>query len=131
MGGRVRALFLLGCLLMSVPAWSAPAAQTGWAQDESDLAADPAVTFGQLPNGMRYAVMHNTMPPGQVSFRLRFDVGSMMEEPGQAGIAHYLEHMAFRGSTHVADGDVFKRMQRLGASLGADTNAQTGLDFTL
>ena len=131
MGVRVRVLVLLGCLLTAIPAFSAPAAKTGWAQDESDLAADPAVTFGQLPNGMRYAVMHNAMPPGQVSFRLRFDVGSMMEEPGQEGIAHYLEHMAFRGSAHVPDGDVFKRMQRLGAALGADTNAQTGLDYTL
>ena len=127
----MRAFVLLACMLLSLSAFAAPAAKTGWAQDESDLAADPSVTFGQLPNGMRYAVMHNVMPPGQVSFRLRFDVGSMMEEKGQAGLAHYLEHMAFRGSTHVADGDVFKRMQRLGSALGADTNAQTGFDYTL
>ena len=127
----MRVLALLFCLLITFPVLAAPAAKTGWAQDQSDLAADPAVTFGQLPNGMRYAVMHNAMPSGQVSFRLRFDVGSMMEEKGQAGIAHYLEHMAFRGSTHVRDGDVFKRMQRLGAALGADTNAQTGDDSTL
>ncbi len=127
---------LVGCLLISSSVWAAapsssPSIKTGWAQDQSDLTADPAVTFGQLPNGMRYAIMHNAMPPGQVSFRLRFDVGSLMEEKGQFGIAHYLEHMAFRGSTHVVDGDVFKRMQRLGAALGADTNAQTGYDFTI
>jgi len=127
----VRVLVLLGCLLISVPAFAAPAAKTGWAQDESDLPADPNVTFGELPNGLRYAVMHNAMPPGQVSFRLRFDAGSMMEEKGQSGLAHYLEHMAFRGSTHIKDGDVFKRMQRLGAALGADTNAQTGYDYTI
>jgi len=130
MGGCVRVLLFFFCLLFLSSAEAAPAAKTGWAQDESDLTADPAVTFGRLPNGMRYAVMHNEMPPGQVSFRLRFDVGSMMEQEGQAGIAHYLEHMAFRGSVHVPDGDVFKRMERLGAALGADTNAQTGYDFT-
>ncbi len=132
MGADLRVLVLFVCLLTISPVWAAaPAPKTGWPQDESDLPADPAVTFGQLQNGLHYAVMHNQMPPGQVSFRLRLDVGSMMEEPGQAGIAHYLEHMAFRGSAHIRDGDVFRRMQRLGAALGADTNAQTGYDYTI
>ena len=55
----------------------------------------------------------------------------MMEGAGQAGIAHFLEHMAFRGSAHIKDGEVFRRMERLGAAPGADTNAYTGYDETV
>src|SRR5262249_15158468 len=50
-----------------------------WPQAHSDLKADPAIRFGALPNGMRYAIMRNQTPPGQVSMRLHFDVGSLME----------------------------------------------------
>ncbi|MEE2850002.1 MAG: insulinase family protein, partial [Pseudomonadota bacterium] len=50
-----------------------------WAQSASDVPADPAVRYGLLPNGMRYALMHNATPPGQASFRLRIDAGSLME----------------------------------------------------
>ncbi len=70
-------------------------------------------------------------PPGQVSFRFRIGAGSIQETPNQQGIAHFLEHMAFRGSTHVPDGEVFRRMERLGAALGADTNASTGWTETV
>ena len=59
-----------------------------------------------LPNGMRYAIRRNTSPKGAVSVRLRMAVGSLMERDNEQGIAHMLEHMAFRGSEHVADGDV-------------------------
>ncbi|MDR3437654.1 insulinase family protein [Telmatospirillum sp.] len=97
-----------------------------WPQSISDLPADPNVHFGTLSNGMRYAVLKNATPPGEVSFRLRVGVGSIEENEAQRGLAHFLEHMAFRGSTHVPEGEVFRRMERLGAALGADTNASTG-----
>src|SRR5438128_10301032 len=57
-----------------------------WPQAHSDLAADPNVRFGALPNGMRYAIMHNATPPGQASLRLRIGAGSMMETDAQAGL---------------------------------------------
>lgn len=38
-----------------------------WAQTRSDLPADPALRFGTLANGMRYAIRRNTTPPGQVA----------------------------------------------------------------
>ena len=49
-----------------------------------DIAPDPAVRFGTLPNGMRYALQRSASPPGQASIRLRFDAGSMMETGAQA-----------------------------------------------
>ena len=102
-----------------------------WPQVHSDLKADPAIHFGVLPNGMRYAIMRNATPPGQVSMRLRFNVGSLMERDEQQGLAHFLEHMAFNGSTNVPTrGDMVKDLERLGLAFGADTNAGTGFDAT-
>ena len=102
-----------------------------WAQTLSDIPADAAVRFGTLSNGMRYAILKNTMPPGQVSFRFRIAAGSLQETAKQQGLAHFLEHMAFRGSTHVPEGEVFHRMERLGAAPGADTNAFTSFSETV
>ena len=52
-----------------------------------------------------------------------------MEPDDQQGLAHFLEHMAFNGSTHVPDrGEMVKDLERLGLAFGADTNAQTGFD---
>lgn len=96
-----------------------------WPQLTSDLPADPDVRFGTLPNGMRYAIRRNSSPKGAVSVRLRMQVGSLMERDDEQGIAHMLEHMAFRGSQHVGDGDVVRKLQSLGLTFGADTNAYT------
>jgi zinc protease len=96
-----------------------------WPQAESDLAPDPAVTFGTLANGMRYAIMPNHMPKGQVSLRFRIDAGSLQESESQRGLAHFLEHMAFRGSAHVRDNEAFRILERFGAAMGADSNAYT------
>ena len=96
-----------------------------WPQAHSDLAPDPAVRFGVLANGMRYAVMRNATPAGQTALRLRIGSGSLEESDAQQGLAHVLEHMSFKGSAHVPAGEMVKTLQRLGLSFGADTNAET------
>ena len=101
-----------------------------WAQAVSDVPTDPAVRFGVLPNGMRYAIRHNATPPHQAALRLRIDAGSLSERDDQQGLAHFLEHMAFNGSTHIAEGDMTKNLERLGMSFGGDTNAETSFDQT-
>ncbi|CAN5290538.1 insulinase family protein [soil metagenome] len=101
-----------------------------WAQTISDLPADSAVRYGILPNGMRYAILRNATPPNQAALRLRIDAGSLSERDDQKGLAHFLEHMAFNGSTHIAEGDMTKNLERLGMSFGGDTNAQTRFDET-
>jgi zinc protease len=111
---------------VSATAWHALAADAPvWPQAKSDLPADPAIRFGTLPNGMRYALMRNATPSGQVSMRLRINGGSLMERDDQQGLAHFLEHMAFEGSKNVPNGELIKTLERLGLSFGADTNAQT------
>ena len=107
----------------------AAAHATEWPR--SDIPPDPAVTFGTLSNGMRYAIMRNATPSQQVSVRLRIAAGSMQETAAQRGLAHFLEHMAFRGSAHLADGEINKTLERLGARFGADTNASTGQEETI
>lgn len=119
-------------LLMTAPTRAAaPPAAPGWPQEHSDIAADPSVRFGQLDNGMRYAIQKNATPAAQVSLRLRLASGSLQETDSQQGLAHFLEHMAFRGSATVPDGEVWKRLERLGLKMGADTNAFTGQSQTV
>jgi len=106
------------------PAPAAPAPRP-WLYETSDVPMDTAWHFGVLDNGLRYAIRHNEVPSGQVSIRVRVDVGSLMEEPAQAGFAHFIEHLSFRGSREVPDGESKRIWQRLGASFGSDSNAQT------
>ncbi|ASK87480.1 M16 family metallopeptidase [Sphingorhabdus sp. SMR4y] len=96
-----------------------------WLYQNSDVPVDKSWTFGVLDNGLRYAVKHNGVPPGQVSIRLRLDVGSLMERDEEQGFAHFMEHLTFRGSTHVPDGEAKRVWQRLGATFGSDSNAET------
>ena len=98
---------------------------TPWLYKGSDVPVDKSWTFGTLPNGLRYAVKRNGVPPGQVSVRVRMDVGSLMENDNEQGFAHLMEHLSFRGSKFVPDGEAKRVWQRLGATFGSDSNAQT------
>src|SRR6185312_10674176 len=102
-----------------------------WPQAKSDVRADPDIRFGALPNGMRYAIKRQAVPAGQAALRLRFDAGSLMETDAQAGLAHFLEHMAFNGSKAVPEGEMVKILERHGLAFGADTNASTNFDETV
>ncbi|RZI98150.1 MAG: insulinase family protein [Brevundimonas sp.] len=102
-----------------------------WAQAASDIPADGNVRFGVLPNGMQYAILRNATPPGQASFRLRIDAGSLMENEDQLGLAHFMEHMAFNGTTNIPENDLLRILERHGLAFGADTNASTGFDQTI
>ena len=118
---------LLGFVTLAGPAWpQATASAPAWPQLKSDIPMDPAVRIGTLPNGMRYAIMKNATPKSEASIRLRIGAGSLYETEAQRGLAHFVEHMAFRGTTRVPDGELFKTLERLGMRMGADTNARTG-----
>lgn len=99
--------------------------KTAWLYKGSDIAHDPEWRFGTLPNGLRYAVRKNGVPPGQVAVRLHIAVGSLMEEESEKGFAHLLEHLSFRGSSKVPDGESKRVWQRLGVTFGSDSNAST------
>ena len=86
--------------------------------------------FGRLPNGLRYALQHNETPQDGVSMWLRIGAGSLQEREDEQGLAHLLEHLAFRGSARFPDGTMDHQLQRHGLALGPDTNAFVGPDQT-
>lgn len=100
-------------------------AEQPWLYKGSDVPVDKSWTFGVLDNGLRYAVKNNGVPPGQVSIRVRIDVGSLMERDEEQGFAHFMEHLSFRGSKYVPDGEAKRVWQRLGSTFGSDSNAET------
>ena len=97
----------------------------------SDLPADPAIQWGKLENGLRYALLRNAEPKGRISARLAIKAGSLHENENQRGLAHFLEHMAFNGSKHFPAANVIEFFQKLGMDFGGDTNASTGFDRTI
>jgi zinc protease len=102
-----------------------------WAQARSDVKVDPDTRFGALPNGMRYAIRRQAIPPGQAAIRLWIDGGSLDETDAQQGLAHFLEHMAFKGSKAVPENEMIKILQRQGLAFGPDTNASTDFSQTV
>lgn len=101
-----------------------------WAFEQSDIPLDPAFRFGQLANGMRYAVRQNATPAGSAIVRMEVATGSLDEEDHEQGFAHFVEHMAFNGSTRVPEGEMIHLLERKGLAFGADTNASTGFETT-
>lgn len=110
---------------VQAPGGTAQKAAVPWLYQGSDIPHDPAWTFGVLPNGLRYAVRHNGVPPEQVSIRVLVDAGSLYETDDQRGYAHLLEHLTFRESKYLKEGETIPTWQRLGATFGSDTNAET------
>ena len=102
-----------------------------WPMAHSDIAPDPGFRFGKLGNGVRTIVRSNGTPAGTAMVRLVIDTGSLDERDDQRGLAHFVEHMAFEGSTHLPDGDMIKVLQRAGLAFGADTNASTTFERTV
>lgn len=127
--------FLRFCLLSFLIIAASPAlpaqGDSGWFYRGSDIAPDPAWTFGTLPNGLRYAVRRNALPAGQVSIRVRIDAGALHEADHEQGWAHFVEHMAFRGTKGFGDGEARRTWQKLGANFGSDTNASTSATQTV
>jgi len=131
-------LFLTATLLASCSFHQVQAAQPGqscistqWPHTESDLDPDPAVYYGRLDNGLRYVILRNQEPRNRVGMYLNVQAGSLNETDAQRGLAHYLEHMLFNGTTHYPPGTLVEYFQSIGMGFGADTNAHTGFDETV
>jgi zinc protease len=105
-------------------------ASTIWPVENSDLPPDPQLRRGVLPNGLRYAIRHNSEPRGRVSLRLLVAAGSLHEQDDERGLAHFVEHMVFRGTRQHPNGSMLAELQRLGMGVGPDTGAFTFYDHT-
>ncbi len=102
-----------------------------WEHETSDVPVDPRIEFGQLANGMRFAWAVNTEPNKRCYVRLHVDVGSFAEEEHEAGMAHFLEHMAFNGSDNFEPDSLIEWFQNHGMGFGNDTNAYTAFSETV
>ncbi|MED5548604.1 MAG: insulinase family protein [Pseudomonadota bacterium] len=126
---RVSLIAMAAFLVACQPSAETPQEQDyTWVHEVSDLPADPDVRYGQLDNGLRYAIRQNDTPPNVASVRLVFNVGSLAEAEDQRGLAHFIEHMAFNGSTEVPEGEMVPLLERHGLQFGPDTNAFTGYE---
>ncbi|MFN3620044.1 M16 family metallopeptidase [Sphingorhabdus sp.] len=101
-----------------------------WNAETSDLEPDTSIVYGRLANGLRYAIRPNQRPQNQVFIRMAIDFGSAAEADDEQGLAHFIEHMAFNGTTNVPEGEMVRMLERLGLAFGADTNASTGYTQT-
>ena len=128
LGGAVAGLALLVLPACKPAETPEPVADYSYVHEVSDLPADPAIRYGELENGMRYAILANQTPPNTAAVRLVFNVGSLAEAEDQRGLAHFIEHMAFNGSTEVPEGEMVPLLERFGLQFGPDTNAFTGRD---
>ncbi|HBK33119.1 MAG TPA: peptidase M16, partial [Porphyromonadaceae bacterium] len=101
------------------------------AQQNPVLPTDPAVRTGKLENGLTYYIRQNKTPENRVDFYIAQNVGSMQEEDPQAGLAHFLEHMAFNGTTHFPGKSMLNYLQDNGIQFGGNINAYTSFDQTV
>ena len=98
---------------------------------DQPVPVDPRITIGYLPNGLRYYIRANGRPYQRAELRLVVNIGSVVEDADQLGLAHFVEHMAFNGSRAFAKQDLIKFMESIGMRLGPGVNANTGFDETV
>ena len=95
------------------------------------LPIDPKVRYGKLANGLTYYIRHNEQPKERADFYIAQRVGSMQEEDNQAGLAHFLEHMAFNGTKNFPGHGIDDFTESVGIRGGENLNAYTSFDETV
>ena len=105
------------------------------AQPMQELPVDKNVRIGKLDNGLTYYIRHNALPEKRVEFYIAQKVGSILEEPQQRGLAHFLEHMAFNGTKHFPGDEtglgIVPWCETKGIKFGTNLNAYTSVDQTV
>lgn len=112
------ALTLTGC-----------AAVNNTGADNRPLAQRSDLQHIRLANGMNVYLLSRAQPG--VELRLLVESGSLQETEEQRGLAHFTEHMAFKGTTHFPDTQSFKQLEKQGLNLGSHVNAATSLNSTV
>lgn len=120
---RIRKILIMSMLLLPAYCWG------------QQFVSDATVRTGKLANGLTYYIRHNAKEPNIADFYIAQRVGSILEEPNQRGLAHFLEHMAFNGTKHFrGDGKspgIVPWCETVGIKFGANLNAYTSVDQTV
>lgn len=106
-------------------------ASLGVSAQVQQLPLNADVKHGTLPNGLQYFILRNELPKERANFYIAQKVGSTLETPEQLGLAHFLEHMAFNGTTNYPGKNMLNYLQSKGIRFGADINAYTDFDETV
>ena len=123
----MKKLFLLAfTILLSALVFGQPLT---YDQDAS-LALDPKVVYGELDNGLTYYIRENKKPENRAEFYLVVNVGAVLEDDDQNGLAHFCEHMAFNGTEHFEKKEILDYLQSIGMKFGPEINAFTSHDVT-
>lgn len=102
--------------------------QVNW---NTPIPLDRNVRFGQLENGLTFYIRKNTEPQQRAEFFIAQNVGAILEEDNQNGLAHFLEHMAFNGTKHFPGKGIINYFETVGVKFGFNINAFTSLDETV
>jgi zinc protease len=92
---------------------------------------DPEVARGEFTNGFHYYIKVNKKPENRAQLWLVVNVGSILEDPDQQGLAHFTEHMAFNGTKHFAKQELINYLESIGMKFGPEINAFTSFDETV
>jgi len=100
-------------------------------QQAPSIPIDPNVRIGKLDNGLTYYIRKNNLPENRADFFIAQKVGSIQETAEQKGLAHFLEHMCFNGTTHFPGDNLKQYLETIGVKFGADLNAYTSVEETV
>src|SRR5512133_78389 len=92
---------------------------------------DPGIRTGKLSNGLTYFIRSNKEPEKRASFYIIQNVGALLENDDQNGLAHFLEHMAFNGTEHFPDKGIINTLEKHGVQFGRNINAYTSFGETV
>ncbi len=95
------------------------------------IAQDASIRKGVLPNGFTYYLHSTDVVKDKASYYIIQNVGSILENDDQQGLAHFLEHMAFNGTKSYPGKKFLNTMQENGLVFGRDINAYTAFDETV
>ena len=95
------------------------------------IPTDPNVRIGKLENGLTYYIRHNELPENRADFYIAQKVGSILEEDNQRGLAHFLEHMCFNGTTNFPGKAMINWLESIGVRFGENLNAYTSIEETV
>jgi zinc protease len=101
------------------------------AQQVQPLPIDPKVRYGKLENGLTYYIRANKEPKQRADFYIAQNVGAILENDNQNGLAHFLEHMAFNGTKNYPGKGIINYFETIGVKFGTNINAHTALDETV
>jgi zinc protease len=116
---KISVLLLFACTL------------TVFAQGLQPAPMDSAIRYGKLSNGLTYYIRHNEQPKQRAEFFIAQNVGAILEEDSQNGLAHFLEHMCFNGTKNYPGKNFLNGFESRGVKFGDNINAYTSLDETV